>query len=303
METFTFCVEQDGVDERLDVFLAKRIADCPSRAFVQRLIKEGSVRVNGKSVKSHYTLALSDQIEVVLEFSLSDGIRAEKIPLDIFYEDADLAIINKSAGMTVHPGAGCPSGTLANALLYHCKELSSLNDASRPGIVHRLDKDTSGLMVIAKNNKAHALLARQFEKRTVQKCYVALVEGDVQFDEGVIDAPLGQDPHHRQKRSVLAYGTKSAQTFYKVLKRFAGASLVLLTPKTGRTHQLRVHMAHLGHPILGDEKYGKVFSFARLALHAKTLSFEHPSTKRKVEFSSPTPVEFLSYSQSDLDFF
>jgi 23S rRNA pseudouridine1911/1915/1917 synthase len=294
METYFFCVDQDAVHERLDVFLAKLIPDCPSRAFVQRLIKEGSVHVNGKNEKSHYKVALGDRIEAAAQISSLGDIQAEKIPLDIFYEDEDLVVINKPAGMTVHPGAGCPGGTLANALLYHCEKLSNLNDKSRPGIVHRLDKETSGLMVAAKNNKTHAFLAKQFEKRVVSKSYVALVEGDVQFDEGVIDAPLGQDPHHRQKRSVLAYGTKSAQTFYKVLKRLKGASLVLLTPKTGRTHQLRVHMAHLGHPILGDEKYGKRQSFPRLALHAKTLCFAHPATKIRVEFSSPTPKEFLA---------
>jgi len=196
--------------------------------------------------------------------------------------------------MTVHPGAGCPKGTLVNALLHHCNELSSLNDRSRPGIVHRLDRDTSGLIAIAKNNRTHALLAKQFENRIVQKSYVALVEGDVQFDEGVIDAPLGPDPHHREKRSVLSDGAKDAKTFYKVLQRMKGVSLVLLTPKTGRTHQLRVHMAHLGHPILGDDKYGKSQSFSRLALHAKTIAFIHPRTNQCIEFSSPAPAEFLS---------
>jgi len=294
METYTFTVDQSNVDERLDVALAKILPDCPSRAFVQKLIKEGVVLVNGKKEKSHYIVVLGDEIQASVKFPPLDDIQAEKIPLDIFYEDEDIVVINKPTGMTVHPGAGCPSGTLANALLYHCKELSNLNDKSRPGIVHRLDRDTSGLMVVAKNNKAHALLAKQFEERTIQKCYVALVEGDVQFDEGVIDAPLGPDPYHREKRSVLAYGTKTAQTFYKVLKRLNGATLILLMPKTGRTHQLRVHMAHLGHPILGDDKYGKSRSFARLALHAKTLSFEHPKTQQRVEFSSPTPAEFLA---------
>jgi len=292
METYTFCVEQKDVNERLDVFLAKLIPDCPSRAFVQRLIKEGLVLVNGKKEKSHYKIILGDSIEAIVKLQPLDDIQAENIPLDIFYEDEDLVVISKPAGMTVHPGSGCHQGTLANALLYHCKELSSLNDKSRPGIVHRLDKETSGLMVAAKNNRTHALLARQFEKRTVQKCYVALVEGDVQFDEGVIDAPLGPDPHHREKRSVLAFGTKPAQTFYKVLKRLKGSTLVLLMPRTGRTHQLRVHMAHLGHPILGDDKYGDRRTFSRLALHAKTLAFTHPKTKVQIEFTSQIPKEF-----------
>jgi 23S rRNA pseudouridine1911/1915/1917 synthase len=296
METFSFCVDQDHVSERLDVALVKLIPGCPSRAFVQRLIKDGLVRVNGKPSKSHHILALGDQLEAsVQDPSFCEHLEPENIPITVFYEDQDFLIINKPSGMTVHPGAGCSHGTLANALLYHCQELSDLNDKSRPGIVHRLDKETSGLMVVAKNNKTHALLAAQFENRTVQKSYVALVEGDVQFDEGVIDAPLGPDPYHRQKRSVLAFGTKSAQTFYRVLKRLKGASLVLLMPKTGRTHQLRVHMAHLGHPILGDDKYGKRQLFPRLALHAKTLSFAHPRNHLRIEFSSPTPSEFLAY--------
>jgi len=295
METYTFHVEQDDVNERLDVFLARLLPQCPSRAFVQRLIKQDAVHVNGKTEKNHYKIVLGDEVTAIVTPQSLGNVQAENIPLDIFYEDADLVVINKPAGMTVHPGAGCPSGTLANALLYHCKELSGFHDQSRPGIVHRLDRDTSGLIVTAKNDQAHARLAKQFEERTIKKCYVALVEGDVQFDEGMIDAPLGPDPYHREKRSVLSHGMKSAQTFYKVIKRLKGASLVLLMPKTGRTHQLRVHMAHLGHPILGDEKYGKSRSFPRLALHAKTISFEHPTTKRRVEFSSPTPADFLDH--------
>lgn len=295
MGTYSFCVEQDAERERLDIVLARLLPDCPSRAFIQRLVKAGAVRVNGRIEKSHYHLAPGDHIDVVMQASTPDAVEAENIPLDIIYEDNDLLVINKPVGMTVHPGAGRSRGTLVNALVYHRKELSSVNEAFRPGIVHRLDKDTSGVMVVAKNNMAHVKLARQFEERTARKSYVALVEGDVQFDEGLIDAPLGPDPHHRQKRCVRAYGAKSAQTFYKVLKRLKGASLVLLSPKTGRTHQLRVHMAHLGHPILGDAKYGKHLSFPRLALHAKTLSLASPSTNARLEFSLPTPKEFLAY--------
>lgn len=294
MQTYTFCVTPEDAHKRLDVFLSKAIPLCPSRVFAQDLIKDGSVKINGALSKSNHKLAVGEIIDVDIQDIPAADAKPQDIPLDIFYEDSTLIVVNKPFGMTVHPGAGCPSGTLVNALLFHCKKLSTVNDdAARPGIVHRLDKDTSGLMVAVKNNRAHVHLARQFEERTVKKCYVALVEGTVEFDEGVIDAPLGPDPFHRQKRSVLAREPKEAQTFYKVLKRFSNASLVFLTPKTGRMHQLRVHMAHLGHPILGDEKYGKRNSFSRLALHAKALGFQHPRTKAWLEFSSLIPSEFF----------
>ncbi|HQL40734.1 MAG TPA: RluA family pseudouridine synthase [Candidatus Omnitrophota bacterium] len=294
MPTYTFCIAPEDAHKRLDVFLAKAIPLCPSRAFVQHLIKSGSVSINGIPRKNNYKLIAGETVDVSVQDKISFDVKPENIPLDVFYEDSVLIVINKPSGMTVHPGAGCGSGTLVNALLCHCKKLSNVNDdMTRPGIVHRLDKETSGLMVAVKSNRAHVDLAHQFEGRIVKKCYVALVEGCVEFDEGVIDAPLGPDPLHRQKRSVLAREPKEAQTFYRVLKRFSKASLVLLMPRTGRMHQLRVHMAHLGHPFLGDEKYGKKNSFSRLALHAKALAFFHPQTKAWVEFSSPTPSEFL----------
>ncbi len=293
METYTFCVGQDDINERLDVFLTKVFPDSPSRTSVQHLIEQGLVKVNEKIAKSHDKMVLGDEVKVAALPQKSISLKAENVPLDIFYEDKDILVVNKPSGMTVHPGAGCPDGTLANALSFHCKKLSNLNDPLRPGIVHRLDKETSGLMVVAKNNKVHQYLAAQFEGRSVKKCYVALVEGDVEFDEGIIDAALGMDPHHREKRSVLAANAKEAQTVYKVLKRFKKTTLIYLMPKTGRTHQLRVHMAHLGHPILGDDKYGDRRTFPRLALHAKTLSFRHPKTKSYIEFTSPTPKAFL----------
>ncbi|MCX5681681.1 MAG: RluA family pseudouridine synthase [Candidatus Omnitrophica bacterium] len=292
METHTFCVGQDDVSERLDVFLTKVLPDSPSRTSVQHFIEQGLVKVNDKQEKKHYEMVLGDEVEVLTLPQKPINLEPEKIPLEIFYEDKDILVVNKPSGMTVHPGAGCPGGTLANALSYHCKKLSTLNDPLRPGIVHRLDKETSGLMVVAKNNKTHNYLAKQFEERVVKKCYVALVEGDVEFDEGVIDAPLGPDPHHREKRSVLAAGAKDAKTFYKVLKRLKKSTLVYLMPRTGRMHQLRVHMAHLGHPILGDDKYGDRRTFSRLALHAKTLAFLHPKSKTMIEFTSLTPKEF-----------
>lgn len=294
METYIFYAGQENIDERLDVFLTKSLPGSPSRTLVQSFIKQGLVKVNKKSVKSHYKMVLGDEAEVRAQISPEPTrLRSENIPLDIVYEDKDILVVNKPSGMTVHPGAGCSGGTLANALVHHCKKISKVSDPSRPGIVHRLDKETSGLMIVAKSNKAHEDLARQFEERSVKKCYIALVEGSIEFDEGVVDAALGPDPHHREKRSVLSASLKEAKTIYKVLKRFKTATLVLLFPQTGRMHQLRVHMAHLGHPILGDEKYGDRRTFSRLALHAKTLAFKHPRTKAWIEFTSFAPKEFL----------
>ena len=196
--------------------------------------------------------------------------------------------------MLVHPAQGIYSGTLVNALLFHCRQLSDFNGSSRPGIVHRLDKETSGLMIAVKDNQTHAQLARQFQKHKVKKQYVALVEGEVEFDEGIIDAPLGRHPVHHDLRDVQYNdAAKNAVTFYRVIKRHKGVTLLSLFPKTGRTHQLRVHMNHIHHPILGDAKYGRKGSFPRLALHARAIGFEHPHWKCFLEFSCRPPREFL----------
>jgi len=205
-----------------------------------------------------------------------------------------LVVINKPAGLTVHPASGSQSGTLVNGLMYHYKELSDVNGTVRPGIVHRLDRDTSGLILIAKTNVAHARLGRQFEKHTVIKRYLARVQGCVQFDQGVINAALERHKKYHDHRQVAEEGRgKAAITLYRVLKRFPKSTLVALYPQTGRTHQLRVHMKHLGHPILGDEKYGLGTSFPRLALHAQSIAFTHPHTRAYIEFSCPAPQEFL----------
>jgi len=267
---------------------------CPSRNFAQDLIDKENVTVNGKHCKPHHKVRTGDTIIAVVEKQRPCTAEPEDIPLDIFYEDDDLIVVNKPIGMTVHPSSGCYSGTLVNALVFHQKKLSNISDALRPGIVHRLDKETSGLMLVAKNNIAHTKLAKQFEKRLIKKQYIALVEGLVEFDEGLIDAPLGRHPIHRKKRAVLFADAKEAQTIYRVLKRFEKTTLISLMPKTGRTHQLRVHMAHLGHPILGDEKYGKKSSFKRLALHAQRIGFYHPSSSAYLEFFSLTPKEFFN---------
>ncbi len=298
MPKLSYNVASEFHGKRLDIFLAQSIPDVPSRNFVQDLIKEGKVLVNGQIKKPNQKVYGQDRIDVDFPDEIEqpwDDLAAENIPLDIFFEDDDLLVINKPVGMIVHPASGTYSGTLVNALLYHCRDqLSQVNSAIRPGIVHRLDRETSGLMVVAKNDKTHVNLSRQFEKRIVRKKYIALVEGHVQFDEGVIDASLGKHPRYHDKVAIAAEGeARKAKTFYAVDKRYKHCTLVSLFPKTGRTHQLRVHMAYLGHPILGDDKYGRKETFPRLALHAQGLGFFHPGTTRYLEFSCRPPSEFF----------
>ena len=264
--------------------------------FIKKMIEAGQVTVNGRQEKVKYKVAAGDHIEADIneeDFAPKD-IPAEKMDLDIFYEDDDLVVINKPEGLTVHPASGSQKGTLVNGLMYRYQELSDINGPVRPGIVHRLDRDTSGLILIAKTNVAHARLGRQFEKHTIIKRYIARVQGKVQFDQGVIDVPLEKHKKYHDMRQVAKEGGgKSAITLYQVLKRYPKSTLIALFPQTGRTHQLRVHMVHLGHPILGDEKYGQKISFPRLALHAQSIAFQHPITKQHIEFSCPTPQEFL----------
>jgi len=293
----SFVVAQEYRDLRLDVYLANAIPQVPSRMFIKKIVEAGQVTVNDRLEKVKYKVNAGDRIEVDIDeeaFAPKD-IPAEKMELDIFYEDDDLVVINKPEGLTVHPASGSQSGTLVNGLMHrYQEELSDINGPVRPGIVHRLDRDTSGLILIAKTNVAHARLGRQFEKHTVIKRYVARVQGKVQFDQGVIDVPLERHKKYHDQRQIAKAGDgKEAVTLYQVLKRFSKSTLVALFPQTGRTHQLRVHMKHLGHPILGDEKYGRRESFARLALHAQSIGFIHPITKAPIEFSCPTPKEFF----------
>ncbi|MBF0484104.1 MAG: RluA family pseudouridine synthase [Candidatus Omnitrophica bacterium] len=289
-------VDEESLGKRLDVFLTEMLTDIPSRSLIQKLIDNGHVKVNERIVKVGYKLRIGDDVNVEIpeDFFSSRYAAPENIPLNIFYDDESFLIINKESGMTVHPGANCIEGTVVNALLYKEIELSKIEDEMRPGIVHRLDKDTSGLLLIAKDNIAHAKLAKQFERHSIRKTYIALVEGEVAFDEGKIDEPLGPHPRDHEKRAIRRDDRgKESLTYYKVLKRSKGVSLVALFPHTGRTHQLRVHMAYLKHPILGDEKYGHKNTFPRLALHAQAIGFQHPRTGRQVEFSSVPPKEFL----------
>ena len=290
-------VDEEHDHVRLDVFLTQALPDVPSRTFVQKLIDFGHVRVNEQTVKAHHRVVTGDDIHVDIpeDFLTPQYIKPENIPLDIFYEDDYLIVVNKPNGMIVHPAQGCYTGTLVNALLHHSVKLSQVNEEMRPGIVHRLDKETSGLLLVAKDNITHTKLAKQFQRHEIKKRYVALVEGEIEFDEGVIDVPIGRHPFHREKKSVqFDEEAKTSVTFYRVIKRIKGVTFVSLFPKTGRTHQLRVHMSYIKHHILGDDKYGKARSFSRLALHAQAIGFRHPQSRGYLEFCSKPPLEFLS---------
>ncbi len=288
MENKSCVIEPAGTDRRLDLFLKEREPSF-SRVALQEHVRAGRVLVDGKKVKPHHKLKAGEVVSWVLPDQDACSLSAEDIPLDIIFEDQDILVIDKPSGLVVHPGAGNDKHTLVHALLFHTSRLSSVS-AERPGIVHRLDKDTSGVMVIAKNNKSHLHLARQFKAHTIERRYIALVEGAVEFDEGIVDVPIKRHLLDRRRMSVSFSGeAKEAQTFYQVLKRFPGYTAVALFPQTGRTHQLRVHLKYLGHPVLGDPTYGRSGLFSRLALHAMNLGFEHPSTGQMVHFSSPLP--------------
>lgn len=284
---------------RVDIFVTRSLPDIiPSRMFVKRLLDEGRLQVNGLAVKACYKTQAGDcvAIDVLCDDYPDERIKPENVPLDIVYEDDSIIALNKAVGIAVHPAAGHYGGTLVNALVHHFGALSDVNGAKRPGIVHRLDKETSGILLVAKNNLAHARLAKQFEEHTIEKKYVALVEGEVQFDEGVIDAGIGEHPRYHDLRCIAREGEgKAAVTYYKVVRRHKGCTAVALFPTTGRTHQLRLHMRHLRHAIMGDEKYGNKGNFSRLALHAQSIFFAHPVTKAPMEISVPLPVEFAPY--------
>ena len=299
MPPHDFIVQDNESQFRLDVYLTKHLAEAPSRAVVQKVITAGKVKVNSQIKRPNYKLLTNDHVvvDITKDEFLFSGPKPQDMKLDIFYEDESLFIINKPAGLLVHPTTTQSTDTLVNALLFKAKNLSDFNSSFRPGIVHRLDQDTSGLMIVAKDNITHAKLAKQFQRKEVKKRYVALVEGIVEFDEGRINEPIGTHPTKKDKKAVRHDDdqAREAITFYKVLKRGKESTLVALYPKTGRTHQLRVHMKHLGHPILGDEKYGKKNNFSRLALHAQSVGFTHPVTKAYVEFLSPMPKIFLEH--------
>ena len=283
-------VEDDTTGERLDVFVARRVTSL-TRARVQKLIEDGRITVGGQRAKASMRLDVGQHVVVDVPPPIDPVAVAEDIAIDVIYEDADMLVVNKPPGMTVHPSPGHTTSTLVNAILAHCNDLSGIGGVLRPGIVHRLDRDTSGVIVVAKNDAAHTALATQLKDRTVEKTYVALVEGTPKPADGVIDAPIARDPRNRQRMAIVDRGRASV-TAYTVIDRFDGMSLLEARPKTGRTHQIRVHLAAIGHPIIGDRVYGKPSQLVgRQFLHARRITFAHPRTGDRVEYEAPLAAD------------
>lgn len=300
---FTLTVPFGGEPERLDQFVVRTL-DGLTRSAVQRLIDDGRITVDGAVEKASLKLKGGEVVAVEVPPPAPAVPQAEEIPLDILYEDGDVVVVNKPAGMVVHPGAGNPGGTLVNALLGHCSDLSGIGGEIRPGIVHRIDKDTSGVLVVAKNDRAHEGLARQFHDHTIKRIYLALVFGAPREDKGRVEGAIGRHPTDRLRMSGTARHGKRAVTHWKVLARYPGLTLLQLRLETGRTHQIRVHMAESGYPLVGDDLYGGggrlanlrdpllrklIRELGRQALHAKTLGFVHPATAEYLEFDTPLP--------------
>lgn len=293
-------ISQQNVGERIDKLLVRLNPDI-TRSQIQRWITDKNVTVNDVPVKPNYKCQLNDQIKWKVPEKKPLALTPEPIPLSIIYEDCDLLIINKPANMVVHPSKMHPTGTLVNALLHHVKQLSTIGGEHRPGIVHRLDKDTSGLLVIAKNDETHQMLAQQLQDRTMERIYEAIVEGDVDHDEGVIDAPIGRNPQHRVQMAIVDSG-KAAVTHFNVIKRYAAHTHLACRLTTGRTHQIRVHLSYINHPIVGDPIYNERHhqQGQKLALFSKKLSFEHPHNKEWLTFEIDTPESF-KHTLSDIE--
>ena len=281
-------------NKRIDLYLIDKID--MSRSKIQDKLKKGEILVNEKQVKSSYILKENDVISFNIEEEIDTDIEPEDIPLDIVYEDNDVIVVNKKNGMVVHPALGNNHGTLVNALLYHSKDLSKVNGEFRPGIVHRIDAYTTGLLMVAKNDRAHEILAKQLEEKTTTRKYVALVWGVIEHDTGTIDAPIGRDEKDRKKMAVTSLNSKKAITHFRVLERYKNASLIELQLETGRTHQIRVHMNYIGYPVVNDPVYGrrKLINNDGQCLHAKTLGFVHPTTGKYMEFTSELPDKFIN---------
>ncbi|MBC1564271.1 RluA family pseudouridine synthase [Listeria booriae] len=277
--------------ERLDKALAELLGI--TRSAVQTLLKDDAILVNGETSKPNYKCQTGDEITYVVREAEEIDVLAEDIPLDIYYEDADVLVVNKPQGMVVHPSAGHTTGTLVNALLFHCKDLSGINGKIRPGIVHRIDKDTSGLLMVAKNDKAHESLAEQLYDKTSDREYIALVHGVIKHQKGTIDAPIGRSKEDRQKMGVINEG-KESRTHFEVLERYKGYTLIKCRLETGRTHQIRVHLKYIGHPLAGDPKYGVKNTLVGEGqfLHAAELGFTHPTTGERMHFEAPLPPIF-----------
>lgn len=291
-----FAADRDG--ERLDVFLTRMQPDF-SRSHIQKLIAAGSAAVNRMARRGNYRLKAGEQVELAVPEPENTEIMPENIPLNIIYEDKDIIVVNKARGMVVHPAAGVFSGTLVNALMYHCGDLSGINGEIRPGIVHRLDKDTSGVMVAAKNDQAHLSLAKQIQEKTACRIYQAVVWGNIKEESGVIRGSIGRDPSDRKKMAVVRENGKPAVTRFKVLERLGSCTLAECRLETGRTHQIRVHMTYIGHPVVGDPKYGTdrhgrvrgEFAIQGQALHSMSLELTHPMTGERLHFAAPLPQD------------
>ena len=296
MKQINFEVLSEDADSRIDRYLAQQMPD-QSRSFLQKLIREEQITVNGRPVKANYRLQPEDQVLVIVPDPQLPDILPENIPLDILYEDSDVLVINKPKGMVVHPAAGHYTNTVVNAVMYHCQgNLSGINGVMRPGIVHRIDRDTTGAIVICKNDQAHQSLAQQLKEHSITRSYRAIVWNNLKEDEGTVDRPIGRHPVDRKKMAVNEKNGKTAVTHYRVLERFGSFTYIECRLETGRTHQIRVHMASIGHPLLGDEVYGpsgkQPFRLQGQCLHAMTLGFRHPSTGEYVEFEAPLPEYF-----------
>ena len=293
MNYYEFKVSEEEVDSRLDVFVSKNFED-KSRSYIKGLIELGNAKVNGKLKKSHYKLKYNEIVGMEFPDNTDLKVEKENIPLDILYEDSDVIVVNKVQGMVVHPAPGNYTGTLVNALLYYCKDLSGINGVNRPGIVHRIDKDTSGILVVAKNDNAHRKLAEQLMDHSMTREYIALTEGIIRQDSGIVDQPLGRDPENRIRMCVNKNG-RNAVTHFEVIERMKSNTLIKCKLETGRTHQIRVHMQYIGHPLVGDPVYGykkQRFRLQGQMLHARKLGFIHPSTGEYMEFESEIPSYF-----------
>ena len=297
MEILNYQVSDGQSGIRIDRYLSEMNEEL-SRSYIQKLLKEQKITVNGSTVKANYKVQEGDEISVAVPDIKEPDILPEDIPLDILYEDDDVLIVNKPKGMVVHPSAGHTSGTLVNAIMFHCKDnLSGINGVLRPGIVHRIDKDTTGALLVCKNDNAHRNLAEQLKEHSIRRRYRAIVAGVLKEDEGTIEGPIGRHPIDRKKMAVNYKNGKDAVTHYKVLERFGDYTYIQCELETGRTHQIRVHMASIGHPLVGDEVYGpKKCPFKGLqgqTLHARTLGIIHPTTGKYLEVNAPLPEYFI----------
>lgn len=299
-----YIVNDELQNTRIDKYLSS-LFDDTSRTYIQRLVKDGNILVNGNVCKSNYKLQSGDEIDVTIPEPVVANITPEDLPIDIIYEDSDVLIVNKGKDMIVHPAPGHYSGTLVNAIMFHCRDnLSQINGVMRPGIVHRIDKDTTGALVICKNDISHNFIAEQLKTHSITRKYVGIVQGIIKDDEGTINAPIGRHPIKRKEMAINYKNGKEAVTHYKVLKRFSKYTYVEFQLETGRTHQIRVHMSSINHPLLGDEVYNHnkcPYKLQGQCLHAKKIGFVHPTTKEYVEFEAPLPEYFTKLLENVLN--